>query len=116
MEDDPRERLPEAIGQKIAWVREGAGDRFDRIELSLIPTIIVTNDRQSCTERLIRERGWRGITPEQVWTMPSVAIGSEGEIVETLEWRREEYGFSYYVFADALAEACAPVVARLSGR
>jgi probable F420-dependent oxidoreductase len=46
LDDDPMERLAESVAQKVAWVREGAGERFDTIELSLVPTVIVTNERR----------------------------------------------------------------------
>lgn len=116
VEDDPRERLPESIAQKLAWVREGAGDRFGAIELSLIPTVILTDDRAGATDQLIRERGWRGISPEQVWAMPSVLIGTIAEMVADIRSRRAEYGFSYYVVADAQRDLCAPLVGELAGR
>lgn len=116
MEDDPTERLAEAVAQKIAWVREGAGARFDQIELSLIPTIIITDDRDGAIARLIAERGWTGITPEQVAAMPAVLIGTIPEIARTFQARREQYGFSYYIVPDSQLEECAPLVATLAGR
>ncbi len=116
LHDDPTERLATAVEQKIAWVREGAGCRFAEIELSLIPSIIVTDDREGATEQLIRERGWSAISPEQVWAMPAVLIGTIPEIIETLQTRRERYGFSYYVIADAQLDACAPLVSTLAGQ
>lgn len=114
--DDPTERLAASVEQKIAWVREGAGSRFEAIELSLIPSIIITDDRQGATAQLIREHGWAGISAEQVWTMPAVLIGTIPEIIEALQARRERYGFSYYVIADAQLDACAPLVSALAGR
>jgi probable F420-dependent oxidoreductase len=116
LDDDPTERLAASVEQKIAWVREGAGPRFEEIELSLIPSIIITDNRQGATDRLIHERGWSGISPEQVWAMPAVLIGTIPEIVETLQTRRERYGFSYYVIADSQLDACAPLVSALAGR
>ncbi|HEU0115683.1 MAG TPA: TIGR03621 family F420-dependent LLM class oxidoreductase [Thermomicrobiales bacterium] len=114
--DDPAERLPAAVAEKIDWAREGAGDRWSEIELSMmVPTPIATDDRRAATDALIRERGWTGIAPEQVWEMPSVLIGSTDQIVEDLLRRREEFGFSYYVVADDAMEAFAPIVAELAG-
>ena len=110
------ERLPAAIDQKLAWVREGAGDRFDAIELSLIPTIIPTDDRRGRAERLIAERGWSGVTVDDVLAMPSLLLGTSEEIVGDLLARRERYGFSYYIVADGDMETLAPFVARLAGK
>ena len=109
---DIRERMAAAVHQKIDWIRQGAGDRFDQIELSLIPTIIFTDDRRSHIESLIRQQGW-DITVEAVLQMPSMLIGSVEEMAQDLQTRRETYGFSYYVVADDQMEAFAPVVARL---
>lgn len=114
--DTPDERLPEAVAQKLAWVREGAGARFETLELSLVPSIVVTDRRRQQTEQLIRERQWQGISVEQVWTMPSVFIGSIEQICEDMETRRVQYGFSYYVVSDGVMAQFAPVVARLAGR
>ncbi|HET7095707.1 MAG TPA: LLM class flavin-dependent oxidoreductase, partial [Thermomicrobiales bacterium] len=114
--DDPAERSPAAVAAKIDWVREGAGDRFPEIELNMmIPTPVVTDDRRAATDHLIRAREWSGIAPEQVWAMPSVAIGPADQIVEDLLRRREEFGLSYYVVADDALEAFAPIVAQLAG-
>lgn len=109
---DLGERTPAAVAQKIEWIRQGAESRFDQIELSLIPTIIVTDDRRSQTDALIRRHGWQA-TIEEVWQMPSMLIGSVDQIVENLLARRADYGFSYFVVSDAEMVAFAPVVARL---
>jgi probable F420-dependent oxidoreductase len=112
---DPRQMLPEAVEEKLGWVRAGAGARWRDIELSLIPSLVIADDRRGATERLIAERGWSGITAEQVWSMPSVLVGSAEQIETDLRERRERYGFSYYVISDRDAERFAPVVARLAG-
>jgi probable F420-dependent oxidoreductase len=114
--DTPDERLPEAVAQKLAWVREGAGARFDELELSLVPSIVITQRRRQETEQLIQRKGWGGISVEQVWEMPSVFIGSIEQIGEDMEARRAQYGFSYYVVSDEVMDSFAPVVARLAGR
>ncbi len=108
------ERTPEAVMQKINWIRQAAGTRFEQIELSLIPTIIVTDDRRGRTAALIQQHGWE-TTVEAVWQMPSVLIGSIDQIVEDIIARRAQYGFSYYVVADDTIEAFAPVVTKLTG-
>ena len=116
LEDDPTERLAESVAQKIAWVREGAGARFAQIELSLIPTIIVTDDRDAAIDRLIGERGWSGIDAAQVAAMPAVLIGTLAEIAATIREQRDRHGFSYYIIPDAQMDECAPLVAALAGR
>ncbi len=112
---DLSERTPDAVAQKIEWVRHGAGARFGQIELSLIPTVIVTDDRRGQTDALIRRHGWQAMV-EDVWQMPSVLIGSVNQIVEDLLARRADFGFSYFVVSDTEMAAFAPVVARLVGQ
>lgn len=112
---DPLERLAESVERKIACVREGAGARFADVELSTIVSVVVTDARRERAGALIHERGWTGLTPEQVLDMPSLALGTVQQIAETLAARRERLGFSYYVVSDAPIDAFAPVVDRLRG-
>ncbi len=48
--------------------------------------------------------------------MPAVLIGTYDQIGQTLIERRARYGFSYYVFSDALLETAAPLVAAMTGK
>jgi probable F420-dependent oxidoreductase len=116
VEDVVNERLPASVEEKIGWIRTGAGERFSRIELSLIPTVLVAGDRRARAAQLISERGWRGVSVDDVLSMPSVLIGSKDEIIEDMLARRDRYGFSYYVVSDTIMEAFAPMVAELAGR
>jgi probable F420-dependent oxidoreductase len=113
--NDPSVRLAAAVAQKVEQVRQVAGDRFARIELSMVVTVVVAEHRQQAAERLARDRGWGGISTAQVLEMPSVFIGPVDQIVEEMQARRERYGFSYYVLLDHAIETAAPIVARLAG-
>jgi len=112
---DPSGLLAETIAEKIEWVRRQAGARFDQIELSIVSSIIVAEDRREAAERLVRERGWQGLSVERVFEMPSIFIGSVGQIIDEMQKRRERYGISYYVLSDRSLETVAPIVARLAG-
>jgi probable F420-dependent oxidoreductase len=116
---DSARRSAPGVAQQVEWVRQGAGSRFDEVELSAVVTPIVTAEmesaRQDAAEQYAREQGWPHVTAEQILEMPSVAIGSRKQIAETLEARREQFAISYYVLSDRHAEAFAPVVARLRG-
>lgn len=114
--DDPLARTSAKVADKIEWIRAGAGDRFDRIELSFVPSITITDDRRAAAERLIATRNWLGVTVDDVWDMPSTLIGSPGEIVDQLTHWRDRLGFSYIVVDSDTMDAMAPVVATLSGR
>jgi probable F420-dependent oxidoreductase len=114
--NDPLGRSSESVNQKIQWVKEGAGDRFDEIELNSAVDVVVTDHKRSATEDFIVQRGWQGITVEQVWDMPSVFIGTHEHIAEEMHARREVFGFSYYWVADNKMEEFAPLVQELSGK
>jgi probable F420-dependent oxidoreductase len=114
--NDPAVRLANAVAQKVEQVREMAGDRFNRIELSMVVTVIIANQRHQAAEQFARDKGWNGISAAQVLEMPSIFIGSEDHIVEEMQARRERYGFSYLVLFDHAMEKAAPIVAHLAGR
>ena len=92
-------------------MREGAGARFAQIELSLIITLIITDERRKRTEELIRARGWAGIGVEEVWQMPAVFIGTPQQIAEQMRHWRSELGFSYFIVGDGDAQHLAQVIA-----
>jgi probable F420-dependent oxidoreductase len=111
-----------AVDQKVAWVRDAAGQRLPTLELNIqVPFVAVTAARQQAAEgflRLFEQRfgmsaGTLGV--EDVLASPSFLIGSVDQIVEELQARRERYGFSYIVIWDTSMDAFAPVVARLAG-
>ena len=103
----------ELVREKVGWVREAAGERFDRIELAaLIWEVVVTDNRRAGAEEAARRRG---VTPEQVLASPYFLVGSLDKITEDLVALRELSGISYISVVDYDAEEFAPVVARLAG-
>jgi probable F420-dependent oxidoreductase len=99
--------------QKLAWVRAGAGDRFDDIELEIRPYLTVVTDQREATLEAMAQRF--GMSTTQVAAHPHVLIGSADSICETLIERRAQYGISYVTFGGANVEALFPVVERLTG-
>jgi probable F420-dependent oxidoreductase len=103
----------ELTEQKIGWIRDGAGARFDEIELEIAAYFTVVTDNGAAAAAGLA--GAFGLSVEQMRDHPNALIGSVDEIVETLQARRERYGISYVTVSGVNAEAFAPVVARLSG-
>ena len=104
----------ERYEEKLAWVRDGAGDRYDGIELQIRAFfVIVTDDRMGAAEALA---GGVGLTAEQGLASPLALVGTPSQIAEDLLERRERFGFSYIVVGQDQYEAFAPVVAELAGR
>ena len=103
----------QATDEKIAWIRDAAGERLSDIELNVTVFVgIVTDDRQGMAERVAP--GF-GLAAAEVLDSPHVLIGSVDEIADDLQERRERFGFSYVVFSGDVFEAMAPVVQRLTG-
>jgi probable F420-dependent oxidoreductase len=115
MVDDPSGRLAPAVAQRVEQVRQVAGDRFREIELSMVATVVFTEQRRQAAEEFARDRGWKDISAEQVLEMPSIFLGSLDHVVDEMRARRERYGFSYYVVLDHAMEKIAPIVVRLAG-
>jgi probable F420-dependent oxidoreductase len=103
----------EYYDQRIAWIREAAGDRFADLELQVLTFLVqIVPDREDATERLAQ---MMGVTSEQVDGSPVALIGTVEQIIERLIERRQRFGFSYVVVHEAEMEAFAPVVAALAG-
>lgn len=99
--------------QKLAWIRDAAGDRFDDLELNALHfATSVTDDRAGTVEMMAP---LFGIPPAEVEDYPHALIGTVDEICADLEARRERWGFSYVVVQGDSFEPFAPVVARLAG-
>ena len=105
--------LAEHTREKIAWVREAAGERFEEIELQIRYFLCaVTDDRVGLAEMMAPGLG---LTAEEALESGVALVGTVDHIVEQLEQRREEWGVTYVVVGDDVAEQLAPVVARLAG-
>lgn len=103
----------ELTAQKIDWIRAGAGERFDDLELEIGAYFtIVTDDRAGTTAKMAP---MFGLSPEEFGEHPHALVGSVDEIADQLVERRERYGISYVTFGASAVPAVAPIVARLTG-
>jgi len=104
---------PERTREKIRWVKEAAGARFDSIELnSLIGFVMITDDASGIVEAMAPHFG---IDTKDALHIPLALIGTLDEMAEELRWRREEYGISYWSIEADSWEQLAPVVSKLTG-
>ena len=93
--DAVQDSMPGSYDAKVARVREAAGDRADGLELSsLAMNTTITGDRDGALEFLAQ---LFGAPAEQVAQTPALIVGSVPEIIETLQERRERWGFNYVV-------------------
>jgi probable F420-dependent oxidoreductase len=104
----------EAVDERIPWIREAAGDRFDAIELNVRAFFVsITNDRDSTTDRLATALG---LERHDILATPFALIGTPAQLIDDLQARRERWGFSYVIVGAEDTDAFAPVVAELTGR
>ena len=104
-----------ALQEKLAWVREAAGERFPQLELNLqIAGVAVTSDRISAAQAIAKAQGIQ-VDPELILSAPYVLIGTVEQIIERLYTLRERYGINYFVVPLAQMDELSPIVARLAG-
>ncbi len=105
---------PAETDKKIAWVREAAGAKFDDLELqTLVGFVHVTDHPQQILEGIA---GAFGVSADEARVALPCVVGSEDDIVASLEERRERWQISYHVIDEDYADVFAPVVARLAGK
>ena len=105
--------LAEATDEKMAWIKDAAGDRWEHIELSVTVFLAnITDDRESVAAAMAPGLGSE---PDAVLEMPHFLIGDGDHLVEQLQRRRDRYGISYVIVPGDVAESFAPVVERLAG-
>jgi probable F420-dependent oxidoreductase len=97
--------------ERIGWIREAAGSRFDQLEINLNLMAV----GQQVPSYVARQMG---LTAEKLAQAGAVAAltGTTDEMVEGLQRRRDSLGISYIAVSDELMEGLAPVVERLAGR
>jgi probable F420-dependent oxidoreductase len=104
----------EAVDERIALVREAAGERIRDLELNVrVFFVSVTDDRAGVLSGVA---GMFGVTEEMVAASPFALVGSTSMMVEELLRRRDELGFSYIIVGGDDVETFASVVAELAGK
>jgi probable F420-dependent oxidoreductase len=96
----------------LGWVREAAGERFDSLELQIMAFAVMKVGSSRAATRCASMMGFSG---EHALDLPVVLIGTEDELCERLQERRQRWGFTNIVVPDEAMETFAPVVARMAG-
>lgn len=97
---DPRSMTWEATVEKVAWVREAAGDRFDALTLNVYPSsveVIVTDDARGEARRVadqLTERTGVRLSEDEVLRSPHLFIGSLAGFEEKFLALQEGLGIS----------------------
>jgi probable F420-dependent oxidoreductase len=116
--------FPARMDQRIGWVREAAGDRFDRQEVSvlrLLGRISVTNHPLAVAKAVAHEHEAMtglAIDPQDVLESPYSLIGTVPDLVAKLREGRERWGINSILvgwFDEPELQDIAPVVEQLAG-
>lgn len=92
------------LEEKVAWVREAAGERFSQLELA-----------QGAYYIELTDSGAGPLPAAGGPPIPKRPMSTEQAIEHLLE-QRQRYGFSYIQLYEGQMENFAPVVARLAGK
>ena len=105
---------PAGLDDRIAVVREAAGDRFDEIELNaLVQFVVVTDDRDGAAAELAVQCG--DVTAGYLLDSPFVLIGTHEQMAEQVLERRRRFGISYWTVIDEYAgrASAMPAIAKV---
>ena len=100
--------------EKLAWIRDGAGNRFDQIELQTrVHLTMITDDRDKVAAEMAP---LLGITPGEALESPHALVGTVDQCVEEVQRWRDRWGISFVSVNGTDMEPFAPVVQALAGK
>ncbi|MXY04592.1 MAG: LLM class flavin-dependent oxidoreductase, partial [Gammaproteobacteria bacterium] len=100
--------------RKLGWIKEGAGERFDDLEIEIGAYFTMVMDDP--TPVLAGFAQMFGLPEDEMARHPHALFGGVDAICDELERRRELFGISYFTIGADVMEAFAPVVDRLAGK
>jgi probable F420-dependent oxidoreductase len=103
--DDP-------LAERVEFVRNAAGDRFDSLELNLAITAVPPEGETMPDLRMTR-RYASELSEEELLALTSVLSGSPREMADTLSGYRDRYGVTCFTVQDNHIENFAKVIAEL---
>jgi probable F420-dependent oxidoreductase len=109
-----RQATETATVEKIGWIRQAAGDRFERLEINLwLGDAGLVGSGNSMLESISAAARW---APTALYGSPYVLYGTLASTRERLLRRRDELGISYYTVPSHAMESMAPLVEALAGK
>ncbi len=97
------------LAERITFVRDAAGDRFDDLELNLAITAMPV-DGSGRPDLTIPRISLPGLSDEELLRHPGVLSGSTERIAEQIIRYRDVYGISYLIVQMRHAEAFGKVI------
>ena len=124
-----RASIADAFGQRmdvrVGWVRDEAGDRFERLDLSVLRLLGDISVRghplaaAADVARRIADQTGVTVSPEDILESPYALIGSVPDLVDRLLQIRERWGINSFLvgwFDEPGLRAITPVVEQLAGQ
>ena len=109
-----RTATAEKTDEKLTWIRDGAGDRLDSIELQTrIHLTMITDDRDKVAAEMAP---LLGISPEEALESPHALVGTTQQCIDEVQRWRDRWGISFVSINGQDMEAFAPVVEALAGK
>jgi probable F420-dependent oxidoreductase len=100
------------LAERIGFVREVAGDRFDALELNIAITAMPL-DSSGMPDLSIPRRFLPTLSDEELLRHPGVLAGSTRDMADRIREYRDTYGVSYIIVQAPHAESFAKVIAEL---
>jgi probable F420-dependent oxidoreductase len=116
--------FPTRMDERIEWVREAAGPRFEQLDLSVLRALgSLTVTRQplraaKALARTLNERTGLAIDAEAILESPYTLIGTVPDLVDKIRRARERWAINSYLlgwFDDPAIGKIAPLVEQLAG-
>ncbi len=104
-DDDP-------LTERVEFVRNAAGDRFDALELNLAITA-VPDVGESIPDLKMTRMYAPGLSDEEILATHSVLTGSPSEMADTLSEYRDKYGVTFITVQDNHIDNFSKVIAEL---
>jgi probable F420-dependent oxidoreductase len=111
--DSVRSLTAAATDEKLATLRDAAGERFADLEIQTLTGFVhVTDDREGIAQGMATAFD---VEPDVALETPAALVGTIDEMCVELEARRQRWQMSYVVVPEEFTDVFAPVVARLAG-
>lgn len=103
-----------ALQQKVSWVQEAAGERFEALELSIVlMDVCVTETPQETCAQLAQQYH---IDEQLIQDSPFFLVGTLAHILNKLQWIRQRFHISYLVVWEEHLQTLAPILHYLKQR
>jgi probable F420-dependent oxidoreductase len=108
----PDSTAADPLAERIEFIRNAAGKRFDNLELNMVMTAVPHNN-SGIPDLTMTRRHAPTLSDEQLLKLPTVLSGTPRDMADTLRHYREAYGVTYISVQPHHAESFSKVIAEL---